>query len=82
MHHSTVCNLTEKRSLRNYGQVITYKGLNDLNTTNLCVLLLFYFKVTSRVVVWIKEFLLGRMQRVRVGGQLSAEVRVTSGVPQ
>jgi len=38
--------------------------------------------VDSRVVVWIKEFLLGRMKRVRVGGQLSAEVRVTSGVPQ
>ena len=38
--------------------------------------------VDSRVVVWIREFLLGRMQRVRVGGQLSAEVRVTSGVPQ
>jgi len=39
--------------------------------------------VDSRVVVWIREFLSGRMQRVRVGrGQLSAEVRVTSGVPQ
>jgi hypothetical protein len=38
--------------------------------------------VDSRVVVWIKEFLLGRTQRVRVGGQLSEEVRVTSGVPQ
>jgi len=36
----------------------------------------------SRVVVWIREFLLGRTQRVRVGGQLSAEVRITSGVPQ
>jgi len=34
------------------------------------------------VVVWIREFLLGRTQRVRVGGQLSAEVRVKSGVPQ
>jgi len=33
-------------------------------------------------VVWIREFLLGRTQRVRVGGQLSEEVRVTSGVPQ
>ena len=33
-------------------------------------------------MVWIREFLLGRTQRVRVGGQLSAEVRVTSGVPQ
>jgi hypothetical protein len=36
--------------------------------------------VDSRVVVWIRGFLLGRTQRVRVGGKLSAEVRVTSGV--
>ena len=36
----------------------------------------------SRVVVWIREFLLGHIQRVRVGGQLSEEVRVMSGVPQ
>jgi len=28
--------------------------------------------VDSRVVVWMREFLLGRTQRVRVGGQLSA----------
>ena len=33
-------------------------------------------------MVWIREFLLGHTQRVRVGGQLSEEVRVTSGVPQ
>jgi hypothetical protein len=38
--------------------------------------------VDSRVVVWIREFLLGRTQRVRVGGKLSEEVIVTSGVPQ
>jgi len=36
----------------------------------------------SRVVVWIREFLLGRTQRVRVGGQLSEEIRVMSGVLQ
>ena len=36
----------------------------------------------ARVVVWIREFLLGRTHRVRVGGKLSEEVRVTSGVPQ
>jgi hypothetical protein len=35
-----------------------------------------------RLVVWIRSFLLGRKQRVRKGGQLSEEVRVTSGVPQ
>jgi len=32
-----------------------------------------------RVAVWVKEFLLGRSQRVRVEGKLSEEVRVTSG---
>ena len=38
--------------------------------------------VDSMLVVWIREFPFGRTQRVRVGGQMSAEVRVTSGVPQ
>jgi len=38
--------------------------------------------VDSRVVVWIREFLIGRSHRVRVGGHYSEEVRVTSGVPQ
>ena len=38
--------------------------------------------VDLRVVVWVKEFLLGRSQRIRVDGRLSEEVRVTSGVPQ
>jgi hypothetical protein len=36
--------------------------------------------VDSRAVVWIRESPLGRTQRFRVGGQLSEEVRVTSGV--
>jgi len=35
-----------------------------------------------RRVIWIREFLLDHMQRVRFGGQLSEEVRVTSVVPQ
>jgi len=38
--------------------------------------------VDLRVVVWVKEFLLRRSQRVRADRQLSVEVRVTSGVPQ
>ena len=38
--------------------------------------------VDSRVIVWVREFLVGRTQRVRVRGQPSKEVRVTSGVPQ
>ena len=36
----------------------------------------------SRVVIWIREFLIGRSQRVRVERHYSEEVRVTSGVPQ
>jgi hypothetical protein len=39
-------------------------------------------RVDLRVLIWIKEFLLGHSQRVRVDGQLSEEVRVTSGVSQ
>jgi hypothetical protein len=35
-----------------------------------------------RVVVWVKEFLLGRSQRGRLDGKISEEVRVNSGVPQ
>jgi hypothetical protein len=38
--------------------------------------------VEFRVILCIKEFLLGRKQTVRGGGQLSKEVRVTSGVPK
>jgi hypothetical protein len=38
--------------------------------------------VDSKVEVWIREFLLGRTQRVRGGGKPSEEVRMTSGVPQ
>ena len=33
-------------------------------------------------MVWIRELVLDRTQRVRVRGQPFAEVRVTSGVPQ
>jgi hypothetical protein len=33
--------------------------------------------VDSRLVVWVTEFLVGR-----TGGQLSKEVKITSGVPQ
>jgi hypothetical protein len=38
--------------------------------------------VDSKVVKWVRELLLGRTHTVRIGGQLSEEVRVTSGVPQ
>ena len=35
----------------------------------------------SRVIIWVREFVVGRTQRVRVGGQLSKEVEVNSCVP-
>jgi len=38
--------------------------------------------VDSRIVVWVREFLVSRTQKVSVGGQLSREVNVTSGLPQ
>jgi len=38
--------------------------------------------VDSKLVAWVREFLLGRTQRVRLGGQFSEVARVTSGVPQ
>ena len=36
----------------------------------------------TRVVVWIREFLVGRTQSISVGGQLPKEDKVTSSVPQ
>jgi hypothetical protein len=38
--------------------------------------------VDSRIVAWVRQFLLGHTQRVRVGDQISEEVRITSGVTQ
>ena len=38
--------------------------------------------VDSKVAALVREFLLGRTQRVRIGGELSEEVRVTSDIPQ
>jgi len=34
--------------------------------------------VDSRIVVWVREFLVGCTQRVRVGGHLSREAKVTT----
>jgi hypothetical protein len=38
--------------------------------------------VDSRVVVWVREFLVGRKKSVNVRGQLFKEVKVKSGVRQ
>jgi hypothetical protein len=36
----------------------------------------------SIVVVWVREFLAVRTKRIRGRGQLSKEVKITSGVPE
>jgi hypothetical protein len=38
--------------------------------------------VDSRVLVWVRKFLLGCAQRARLEGQLSDKVRVMSEVPK
>nr|VZI26353.1 unnamed protein product [Spirometra erinaceieuropaei] len=38
--------------------------------------------VRGKLLKWIENFLVGRSQTVRLGGQQLAEVTVTSGVPQ
>nr|VZI00015.1 unnamed protein product [Spirometra erinaceieuropaei] len=39
-------------------------------------------RVKGKLLKWIENFLIGRSQTVRLGGQQSAEVTVTSGLPQ
>jgi len=36
----------------------------------------------SRILAWIKDFLTGRTQKVRIQQELSNDVQVTSGIPQ
>ena len=40
------------------------------------------YGISGKVLQWIKSFLSGRTQAVRVGGAISQEMPVTSGVPQ
>jgi hypothetical protein len=67
-------------------KIWSYKNLNTKNAVRSLDYILFNFQlasgVDSRVVVWVREFLVGRTQRVRVGGKLSKEVKVTPGVLQ
>ena len=62
--------------------IIDFSEAFDLVPHGRLLMKIAYSGVDSGVVVWIREFLLGRRQRVRVGGHLSENVRVTSGVPQ
>ena len=62
--------------------IIDFSKVFDLVPHDRLLRILAASAVDSRVVVWVREFLLCRTQRVRVGGRLSKEVKVTSGVPQ
>ena len=42
----------------------------------------YYFKIEGQLLYWVREFLTGRSQRVRIGQSFSSWEYVTSGVPQ
>jgi hypothetical protein len=62
--------------------IIDFSKAFDLVPHDRLLMKLAALGVDLRIVVWVRELLVGRTQRVRIGGQLSKEVRVTSGVPQ
>ena len=62
--------------------VVDFSKAFDLVSHGLLLVKIAESGVDTRVVVWISKCLLGRTQRVRVGGELSEEIRVMSGVPQ
>jgi len=62
--------------------VIDFSKAFDLVPHDQLLMKIAILGVDLRVVAWVRKFLLGRTQRVKVGGQLSEEDRVTSGVRQ
>jgi hypothetical protein len=62
--------------------VIDFSKTFDLIPHDRLLMKIAILGVDSRIFAWVREFLRGSKQRVKVGGQLSEEVRVTSGVPQ
>ena len=62
--------------------IIDFSKAFDLVTLDQLIMKQAASGVDSRVVVRGRELLVVRTQRVRLGGQLSKEVRLTSGVPQ
>jgi hypothetical protein len=73
---------TLDKGVRTDATVIDFSKAFDLVPHDRLLMKIVESRVDLRVVVWVKEFLLGCLQRDRVDGQLSEEVRVTSGVPQ
>jgi len=62
--------------------IIDFSKAFDLVPPDRLLTILAASGVDSRVVVWVREFLVGRTRRVKIGGQLSKEVKLTTGVPQ
>ena len=62
--------------------IIDFSNAFDLDPQDRLLTKLAALGLDSRVIVCVREFLVGRTQRVRVGGQLCKEVKVTPGVPQ
>ena len=60
--------------------IIDFSKASDLVPHDRLLIKIVATGVDLRVVVWLKEFLLGRSQRIRVDRPHSEEVRVTSGV--
>jgi hypothetical protein len=62
--------------------IIDFSKVFDLVPRNRLLTKLAASDVDWRIVVWVWNFLVGRTRGVTIGGQLSKEVKVTSGVPQ
>jgi hypothetical protein len=78
----TVCQDISDKAARLDAIIIDFSKAFDLVPHDRLLKKIATSGVDSRVVVWIREFLIDRSQRVRVGRHYSAEVRVTSGVTQ
>jgi len=61
--------------------VIDFSKAFDLFSHDWLFMIIANLGVDSRVIAEVREFLLGRTHRDRLGGQLSEDVRITSFVP-
>ena len=62
--------------------IVGYSNAFDLVPHDRLIVELSASGVDARVVVWVREFLVGHPQRARLGEQIFREVKLTSGVSQ
>ncbi|BHF64681.1 hypothetical protein SprV_0200768700 [Sparganum proliferum] len=65
-----------------HGAYVDFKKVFDSAPHQRLLHKLIRIGVRRKLLKWIEDFLIGRSQTVRLGGQQSAEVTVASGVPQ